>query len=167
MPTDDSDDIEDDFLDYVAAYEQAEPMSLFVVLPEAGVSLPPPDELDDAQLTGKLWDVINALALLGAFLHNTNHLSDRQLYVELWNDLLREPAVLMPDNAAFSYHIDMIGSGSEEHVRLHLKYYADEDERQSWLKEWPEESLPEHEEPAYDRDSRLPQAEFRKDYPAM
>jgi hypothetical protein len=131
------------------------------------VSLPAPDELDDSKLTSKLWEVINALALFGTFLHSTDHLSDRELYTELWGELLREPAVLMPDNPAFSYHIDMIGSGSEEHTRLYMKYYASEEERRDWLKEWPGDVLPDHEDPPYDRDRRLPQAEAREDGPVM
>ncbi|MEA2601427.1 MAG: hypothetical protein QOF89_2419 [Acidobacteriota bacterium] len=167
MPTDDQDDLEEEFWDHVAAFESEEPKALSVVLPEAGVALPPPDELDDSQLSGKLWEVINMLALLGTFLHNTDHLSDRELYVELWGEILREPMVLMPDNPAYACHIDMVGSGSEEHTFLYMKYYADERARRSWLKEWPDDVMPDHEDPPYDRDRRLPQAESRTDGPVM
>ena len=164
---DDPDDLESQFLDYVAAFEREVPQDLTVVLNDAGVSLPPPDELSDAELSGKLWEVINMLSLLGTFLHNTNHLSDRQLYSDLRSDLLREPMVLMPDNAAFACHIDIVGSGSEEHNHLYMKYYADEETRRSWLKDWPNDVLPEHEDPPYDRDRLLPQAESRRDGPVM
>ncbi|HSK77618.1 MAG TPA: hypothetical protein VLQ45_14305 [Thermoanaerobaculia bacterium] len=167
MPEDDPDDLHATFLEYVAAYEGQEPRSLFVVLSEAGVALPSPDELDDSQVRAKLWDLINALALLGTFLHHTGHLSDRELYAELWGEILREPMVLMPDNPAFACHIDMIGTGSEEHSLLYLKYYADEDARRSWQEDWPEDSLPEPEEPPNDRDHLLPKAEYRKDRPVM
>ncbi len=162
MPTDKPDDLEGQFLDNVAAYERGESKPLSVVLPEAGLPLPPPEELDDSQLSAKLWEIINGLALLGTFLHNTNHLSDRQLYAELWTDALREPAILMPDEPAFAYHIDMVGSGSEEDTLLYMKYYADERERRRWLKEWPGDRLPEHEDPPYDRDRTLPKAESRR-----
>jgi hypothetical protein len=161
------DDLEGEFWDHVAAFDREEPRALSVVLPEAGVSLPPPDELNDSQVSRKLWEIIHKLALLGTFLHNTNHLSDRQLYAELWDEVLREPTVLMPDNPDFSSHIDMIGSGSQEHVLLYMKYYATEEERRSWLKDWPEDVLENHEDPPYDRDRLLPQAEFRKDGPVM
>ena len=106
-------------------------------------------------------------SLLGTFLHNTNHLSDRELYTELWQEELREPTVLMPENAAFAWHIDMIGSGSEEHLALYMKYYADEEERRNWLKEWPKDVLPEREDPPYDRDRLLPRAEARTAGPVM
>jgi hypothetical protein len=163
MATDDPDDLHDEFMAYIEAYESTEPQSLFEVLPETGISLPPPDALDDAALTTKLWEVIHGLSLLGTFLHNTDHLSDRELYAALWSDLLREPTVIMPDNTAFACHIDIIGSGSEEDIFLSLKYYADEESRQDWLKDWPEDGLPEHEAPPYDRDCRLPKAESRRD----
>ena len=131
------------------------------------MSLPQPDQLDDSELTSRLWDVINGLAFLRTFLHNTNHLSDRQLYVSLWEDLLREPTVLMPGNSAYACHIDIVGSGSEEDTCLYLRYYAGEEERQSWLEDWPADVMPDHEEPPYDRDRSLPQAEPRNDDPVM
>lgn len=161
MATDDS-DVEDEFWDDVAAFEQREHKSLFDVLTESGIFLPAPDELDDAQLTKKLWDVIHALAQVGTFLHSTNHLSDRQLYTELWSDVFHDPVVLIPDNPDYACHLDMIGTGSEEHIALYLKYYADEEERRRWREEWPSEDIPEHEDPPYDRDLLLPQAEDRR-----
>src|ERR1044071_10314407 len=103
MSTDDpedADDLEDEFLDYVAAFEREEPKDLSVILPEAGVSLPPPETLSDSELNAKLWEVINMLSLLGTFLHNTNHLSDRELYTELWAEILHEPMVLRRDTSA-------------------------------------------------------------------
>ena len=106
-----------------------------------------------------MWEVIRGLALLGAYLHNTDHLSDRELYEYLWTDALREPAVLQPTDPDFAYHFDLIGSGSEEDTRLYLKYYADEKERRSWAKEWPEDILPDHEQPPFDRDRQLPTPE--------
>ena len=152
----------------MATFEQE--ISLFDALREAGVSLPPPDELDDSQVTAKLWEVIHALALQRNFLHNTNHLSDRQLYAELWNDVLREPFVAeeLPEDASDGFYvIDLIGSGSEEHIFLHLKHYADEEYRRIWLEDWPEDPMPDHEDPPFDRDRVLPQPELSKSGPAM
>ncbi len=167
MSTDDPKDLKEAFLDYVAAYESREPRPLLDVLAESGVVLPPPEELDDAQINAKLWEMIHALALVGAFLHNTDHLSDRELYTELWNEELREPTVLMPEDAAFACHVDMVGSGSPEHIHLYLKHYAEERERRSWRKQWPDDEIPDHEDPPYDRDRRLPRREDRHDGPLM
>lgn len=165
---DDNDDFDDEddplieqFHRQVAEYESREPGSLFHLLPKSGVSLPASDELDDDQLSVKLWEVIHALAVYRVFLHNTDHLSDRELYAFLWEDQLREPMVLMPENSAYSCHIDVLGSGSEEDMNLWLKYYADEMERHQWLEQWPDDPLPEPEKPLYDRDHRLPHSEIR------
>ena len=105
--------------------------------------------------------------MLGAFLENTDHLSDRELYTELWKEILPEPTVLMPENPAYAQHIDMVGSGSEEHTHLYMKYYADERARRSWLKDYPDDQLPDPEKPPYDRDRFLPQREFRGEEPVM
>jgi hypothetical protein len=147
----------------MAAFEAQEESSLFDVLAKAGVALPPPDGLDDSQLTAKLWEVIDALALRRTFLLNTDHLSDRQLYAELWNDLLRESFDLVPEELGEGFFfIDLVGSGSEEHIFLHLKHYADERDRRIWLEDWPDDPMPDHEDPPYDRDRLLPQPESRK-----
>jgi hypothetical protein len=119
--------------------------------------LPPPDQLDDVRITEKLWEVIHALFLLRVFLGSTNHLSDRELYSELWNDSLHESAVLFPDNTDYSYHIDLCGSGSEEDNFTYMKYYADNERRARWARDWPDDVMPQHEDPPYDRDRLLPQ----------
>ncbi len=170
MSTDDPDEPdepEDGYPDSLTAFDEAESKPLFDALIEAGVALPPPDELDDSQLTGKLWEVIHALAGLRTFLHSTNHLSDRELYAELWGDLLREDAVVLPGRLDYACHLDLLGSGSEEDMYLHHKHYADEEERRRWLEEWPKDAMPEHEDPPYDRDRLLPQAEDRSGGPVM
>lgn len=153
----------------MAAFDEQE-SNLFDELTEAGVLLPPPDGLDDSQLTAKLWEVIDALALRSTFLLNTDHLSDRELYTELWDDLLREPFVpiSVPENVGQGFwFLDLVGSGSEEHIFLHLKHYADEEQRRIWLEDWPDDPMPDHEDPPYDRDRLLPQPEARKSGPAM
>jgi hypothetical protein len=155
-------EVKEKFWEYVAKFEQASWSRPFEILIESGVSLPPPDELDDSQLTAKLWEVVNALALLRVYLYHTDHLSNRELYAQLWNDLLREEMVLQPDNADFACHIDLVGSGSEEDLYIYLKYYADEDERSRWAKDWPGEQIPDREEPPFDRDRFLPYASFEE-----
>ena len=127
------------------------------------MSLPSPENLNDTELTAKLWEVIKALALLRVYLSHTDHLSDRELYTNLWNESLREELVLQPTDASFACHIDLISSGSEEDNNINLKYYADEDERTRWAQEWPGEPLPNHERLPFDRDQHLPQAVLEED----
>jgi hypothetical protein len=151
-------EVEEQFWKNVVAFEQATWSQPFQVLTESGISLPSPDELDDTELKTKLWEVINALALVREYLDHTDHLSDRELYAQLWYDSLREAMVLHPDDANFACHIDIIGSGSEEDNNIYLKYYADEDERNRWAKEWPDERVPNQEQLPFDRDRHLPQS---------
>ena len=97
-------EIEEKFWESVLAFEQGEQSQLFQELVKGGLSLPASDELDDRQLTKKLWVTIHALSLLGVFLYNTEHLSDRELYEHLWKDVLREEDVIQPTNQNYAYH---------------------------------------------------------------
>lgn len=151
-------DMEEEFLRHVLEYESAEPISLLRLLENSGLEVPPPDQLDDESLTIKLKDVIERMASLGAYLLHTDHLSDRALYEYLYLDGLREEAVLFPENPSYAYMIDLTGSGCEEDNQVYLKYYADEQSRRQWASDWPDDSIPDHETPPFDRDRFLPQS---------
>ena len=151
-------DLEEEFLRHVLEYENAEPISLFRLLENSGLELPAPAELGDASVNEKLRETIERMASLGAYLLHTNHLSDYQLYEYLYDDGLREEAVLFPENPSYAYMIDLTGSGSEEDNQIYLKYYADEDHRKQWALDWPDDPMPEHEDPPFDRDRHLPQS---------
>ena len=153
-------DMEEEFLKHILAFETTGSSSLLQWLENAGQDVPPPDELDDTQLHAKLWEVINRMASLGAYLHNTNHLSDRQLYSYLFEEGLREDAVLFPDNPGYVYGLDLLGSGSEEDMQLYMKYFADEAYRAEWKADFPELEMPPHEDPPFDRDKDLPKSAF-------
>jgi hypothetical protein len=152
--------IAEQFWQHVLAYEQAPWTSTFQQLLDAGVELPPPDNLDDAQLTAKLWEIVNRLASMRVFLNTTNHLSDRGLYELLWGDVLHERTKAVPYDEFSAYTIDLLSSGSEEDTRLYLKYYADEEWRRDWHEQFPDDVIPPHEDPPYDRDRLLPKATY-------
>ena len=149
-------EIHEEFLRNIIEYETAPWTTHQQQLQEAGIELPSPAELDDGHLKAKLWEVIEALGELRVFLQCTNHLSDRELYAELWGDLLREEVKAVSYDEYSAYHIDLIGSGSEEDIHLWMKYYADEETRRQWQAEWPDDELPYHVDPPYDRDRLLP-----------
>ena len=67
---------------------------------------------------------------------------------------LREQKVALP--AGLNRHVDMVGSGSDEHIQLWLRYYADEEDRRSWAREWPSDPIPARAKPPFDRDRFLP-----------
>ena len=151
-------DMEEEFLRHVLEYESAEPITLFRLLENAGVQIPLPTDLDDVALSTKLIEITEKLGALGAYLLHTNHLSDRALYEYLYNEGLREESVLFPENPSYAYMIDLTGSGSEEDNQTYLKYYADEEYRKQWALDWPDDPMPTHENPPYDRDRTLPQS---------
>jgi hypothetical protein len=149
-------DMKEKILEGILSMEEAEERQLFDYLEEEGISLPQPETLNDAQVQDKLWEVIQAMAGLNQYLYHTDHLSNRQLYEALWNDILREAASINPDDDSSAGYIDILGGCSEEDSQNRLKYYADEDEREYWAEEYPEDSIPDHEDPPYDRDRHLP-----------
>jgi len=151
-------DMEEEFLRHVLEYETAEQISLLRLLENSGLEVPAPETLDDDALKIKLKEIIDRMATVGAYLLHTNHVSDRDLYEYLYNDALREETVLFPENPSYAYMIDLTGSGSEDDNQIYLKYYADADYRRQWAHDWPDDPMPEHEEPPFDRDRLLPQS---------
>lgn len=151
-------DMEEEFLRHVLEYETAEQISLLRLLENAGLAVPAPETLDDDALKIKLKELIDRMASVGAYVLHTNHLSDRDLYNYLYHDALREETVLFPENPSYAYMIDLTGSGGEDDNHTYLKYYADEEYRRQWAHDWPDDPMPEHEEPPFDRDRFLPQS---------
>jgi hypothetical protein len=151
-------DMEEEFLRHVLEYETAAPISLMSLLANAGLEVQAPEQLDKDTLRIKLKDIIERMASLGAYLLHTNHLSDRELYEYLYHDALREEVVLFPENPSYAYMIDLTGSGGDEDNHTYLKYYADEEHRRQWIHDWPDDPLPDHEDPPFDRDRFLPQS---------
>ncbi|PYK14699.1 MAG: hypothetical protein DME55_14795 [Verrucomicrobia bacterium] len=83
-------ELEEVFLERACAWERAPYDTNFNRLVQRRVEMIPPAELDDCKLRVKLQKVFCALAAIRCFLHDTDHLSDRELYTWLWSDGLRE-----------------------------------------------------------------------------
>ena len=151
---------EEAFWKHVVGYEEAPWTTHFHQLEGGGVSLPPPDSLNDQDLKVKLWEVIHKLALLRVFIEQTDHLNDRELYSHLWTDSLREETKALPPASDSAWHIQILGGGSEEDNWLYLKYYADDASRRQWQEDFPNDPVPAHEDPPYDRDRLLPKPDY-------
>jgi hypothetical protein len=154
-------EVEEEFLKQVVEYEEAPWTTHFQQLERAGVSMPSPETLDDQEVTAKLWEVINKLAQMRVFVEETDHLSDRELYAALWGDLLREETKDVVLDQYSACHYQLLSGGSEEDIQLYLKYFADEAWREWWHKDFPDDAMPEHEDPPYDRDRFLPQPTYK------
>jgi len=148
---------QEDFLSSIEVFETAPISTQFEQLTKDGCELPPPDSLDDAALHAKLWEIANALAERDVYLERTDHLSDRELYEHLWHESLREEVRMLPRGSGWINHIDILGGCSEEDIQISLRYYDDEETRQHWAKDFPEDVIPPHEHPPFDRDRHLPQ----------
>lgn len=155
--------IEDDEIDLIAELERIDrffegeeageiPLE---VLRADGLDIPqvPPD--DATALRAKLLEIIEAMFEVGIVVESTDHLSDAELYRFLVDDaLLHETIISM---AGGTWHISPIGSGSgsEEDNAIYLRYYADDDYREQWHRDFGD-PLPPKEKPPYDRDRLLP-----------
>jgi hypothetical protein len=125
------------------------------VLRNNGISIPDERDLDDDSLHARLWEIINAMEAAGMVLESTDHLSDRQLYRYLVTDALREETILPAPGSAGRWHISPIGGGSEEDNEIYLRYYADDETRKRWHRDFGD-TLPTKEKPPFDRDRLLP-----------
>ena len=160
-------EVEEGFWKQVVEYEEAPWTTHFAQLERAGVSMPAPETLNGQEVTDKLWEVINKLAQLRIFLEDTDHLSDRELYTTLWSDELREETkdILLDQDSAC--HYQLLSGGSDEDNQLYLKYFADDDWRAWWRKDFPEDPMPEPEDPPYDRDRLLPYPTYEGPAPEL
>ena len=150
--------IEESFLEHVLALETHGFVCPWDTLIKDGFDLPPPDQLDDAALTAKLWELIRELGQRRLFLHCTDHLRDRELYTWLVTDALREE--LMGFGLPFgNCHLDVLGGCSEEDLVLSMRYYSNDEERDRWAKDFPDFQMPPKENPPYSRDQLLPKSE--------
>lgn len=124
------------------------------------IPLFPPAELTEETLTPILWELLHDLSLQGFYVQHSNHFTDRDLYAELWERGLRDPAYLPGRNPRGGWFHDFLGSWDEEQTQLWLRYYATDEERARHAREYPKDIIPPKEKPVCNRDWRLPKGPF-------
>jgi hypothetical protein len=144
-----------EFARKMALFEDGPTTTRFEQLSTAGVELRDPDAVADVDVRAKLWQVLAGLATFRTYLDETDHLGDRELYAALWRDVLREdvPAI---DEIGFDHYVNLLSNGGEEETFLYLKYFADDEWRQQWMRDFPDYVLPTSVDPPYNRDCLLP-----------
>ena len=128
------------------------------VLRAMGIEIADDDAgLSDEALAAKVSEIANAIFAFGMVLEQTDHLSDREFYRWLV-EMLREETILSTDGLT-TCHVSPIGGCSEEDNVIYLRYYADDEDRERWHRDFGDE-LPPKEKPPYDRDRLLPRRGF-------
>jgi hypothetical protein len=153
--------IDEQFWRNVLAFESAPRVKLREILAANGAPPPPASALSDEEIHQALWQLIDRLARQRHFLDTTDHLSDRELYVLLTEHLLETETEAIPPEAGWNchHHVDEYGTpGGEEPHRIWLRCYADAESRRKWKEKFPEDELPPHQDPPFDRDRHLPGA---------
>ncbi|MEZ6069890.1 MAG: hypothetical protein R3C10_06330 [Pirellulales bacterium] len=117
---------------------------------EPRLELPAPSGLSDAALRLVLRDVINRLFEKHIVLDFTDHLSDRELYLLIYRDILPTHEKYIGDRNHY-LHWDCANMGEDPDIWL--RYYASAEEREQWS-DFSAGSLPPVETPPYPR--RLP-----------
>ena len=130
------------------------------ILARSGYIPLPPNELSDQQLAGRLWELLYAAAAARFFFCSTNHLSDREMYLLLWEDWLDIPTADIPPEAETNNMtvLSDFNAGGMTHEEIWLRYYATEDDQDLWRSAEPQFVFPPHQDPPFDRDRFLPSA---------
>lgn len=119
-------------------------------------TLIPPAELTEETLTPALWELLHNLATHGFFVVHTDHLSDLEFYTQLGFQGLRRKTIPASGYHRSGWCHDLIGGGTDEDTSLWLRYYASDEERECFRREFPNTDLPPREKPKAHRDWRLP-----------
>lgn len=113
----------------------------------------------DQQIHDALWALLRACASMRTFFDCTDHLSDRELYRVLLEEILPGPTELMPEDSEWNERFDLsefAGNPPAYDADIYLQYYADDMDRDYHAAEYPDQPLPPKKELPYDRDRHLP-----------
>ena len=93
-------------------------------------------------------------------MQHSDHLSDREVYCELWERGLREESLLPGKCKTGGWFHDFIGSWGDEDMQIWLRFYASDEERAKHHKDYPKDPIPPKVPRPHNRDWRTPKAPF-------
>lgn len=110
----------------------------------------------DATVTRQLWQLLHALANMQVTLTNTDHLSERELYRLLIEEILVQPIAQLSGGSERGSVVDVVGIATQDDPTPWLQYYASNRERMEWAKQNPGKGLPVPMSTPHARDALLP-----------
>lgn len=160
LAEDADDDDSDRMIEDLEAIESGPEMPLYDILQQRRNFTPVPLArlTHPIDLSENLWLLLYALASIRVFIHDTNHLSDQELYAVLENKVLRNATTVLPEGSGWNcrFSICEITDENDMHQSCYLRYYADEATRSMFADDDSDTPLPPKEDPPYDRDDYLP-----------
>jgi hypothetical protein len=120
-----------EFFDPAEDCPERRPRAIFA---DRGYTPLPPTKLADAQLPGRLWELLYAAAARRFFFCSSDHLSDRDFYTVLWEKWLPEPTADIPLEAETNTDtiISEFNAGGMTAEEVWLRYYATEADQKWW-----------------------------------
>lgn len=145
-------EVQEDFLRGILTFHTTPTIPLREALAEEGITVPPPGEVLSGELAARIREIVGGMARLRTYLIHTDHLSDEELYEELW-EMCEEP--FRPGLAGLC-QVDLIGWETPQGAVDFLRFYATEEERRAWAEDGWADLMPRVAKPPYDRDRTLP-----------
>jgi hypothetical protein len=104
-------------------------------LRQRGIDIPALPPADDVALRAKLQELIEEMFEIGIVVDSIDHLSDRDLYRYLVDEVLLVE-MMLSTSVGGHWNISPIGGGSDEDNEIYLRYYADDEDREHWRREF-------------------------------
>jgi hypothetical protein len=142
MPT----PLENEYLASMLAWERA-PVLPIARWFEPELRLPPPDTLSDEEIHILLWDTVRKLYDKRIVLDFTDHLSNSELYLLIYRDILPAPEKKIERSETYLHWDCADVCGDPE---AWLRFYASDEDRQNWANATGE-ALPPSEPPPHPR----------------
>ncbi|MDD3585769.1 MAG: hypothetical protein PHQ75_01190 [Thermoguttaceae bacterium] len=121
---------ENDFLESMLSWERAPLLPIYQWF-DPPLILPSTVSMSDKELEVLLAETLERLFSKGIILDYTDHLTDRELYNVIVNEILPLEDKKIDDPTVF-HHWNCCTKDDEDHIDTWLAYYASDEEREDW-----------------------------------